>query len=45
MPTMRFERTALAQLLAGGCAVVFGLIEYAQAQPGAAPYAAAAARL
>ena len=37
MPTMRFERIALAQLLAGGCAVVFGLIEHAQAQPGYVP--------
>jgi hypothetical protein len=34
MPTGRFERIALAQLLVGGCAVVFGLIEHAQAQPG-----------
>ena len=32
MPTRRFERIALAQLLVGGCAVVFGLIELAQAQ-------------
>src|SRR5262249_43945737 len=33
----RFERIALVQMLAGGCAVVFGacvLIEHAQAQPG-----------
>jgi hypothetical protein len=34
MPTRRFE---LAQLLVGGCAVVFGLIELAQAQPGYVP--------
>src|SRR5262252_1476349 len=37
MPTRRFERIALVQMLAGGCAVVFGvcvLIEHAQAQPG-----------
>ena len=33
MPTRRFERIILAQLLVGGCAVVFGLIEHAQAQP------------
>jgi hypothetical protein len=35
MPTRRFERIALAQLLVGGCAVVFSacvLIELAQAQ-------------
>jgi hypothetical protein len=35
MPTRRFERIALAQLLVGGCAVVFSLcdlIEPAQAQ-------------
>lgn len=40
MPTRRFERVALAQLLVGGCAVVFGacvLIEHAQAQPGFVP--------
>ena len=40
MPTRRFGRIALAQLLASGCAVVFGsciLIEYAQAQPGYVP--------
>jgi len=36
MPTRRFERT-LAQILVGGCAVVFGLIELAQAQPGYVP--------
>jgi len=35
--TRRFERIALAQLLVGGCAVVFGLIEHAQAQPGYVP--------
>ena len=37
MLTRRFERIALVQMLAGGCAVVFGacvLIEHAQAQPG-----------
>ena len=34
MPTRRFE---LAQLLVSGCAVVFGLIELAQAQPGYVP--------
>jgi hypothetical protein len=33
MPTRRFERIALAQLLVGGCAIVFGLIGHAQAQP------------
>src|SRR6516225_8834692 len=33
MLTTRFERIALVQMLAGGCAV-FGLIEHAQAQPG-----------
>jgi len=35
MPTTRFERIALARLLAGGCAVIFGAcvqIEHAQAQ-------------
>jgi len=32
MPTRR-----LAQILVGGCAVVFGLIELAQAQPGYVP--------
>src|SRR3974390_111760 len=37
MPTRRFERIALAQLLLVGCAVVFGLIELAQAQPGYVP--------
>ena len=34
MPTRRFERLALAQLLVAGWAVVFCLIEFAQAQPG-----------
>src|SRR6516225_1164068 len=34
MPTRRFER---ALLLVGGCAVVFGLIELAQAQQGYVP--------
>jgi hypothetical protein len=34
MPIRRFE---LAQLLVAGCAVVFGLIEIAQAQPGYVP--------
>jgi len=34
MPTRRFKR---AQLLLGGCAVVFGLIELAQAQQGYVP--------
>jgi hypothetical protein len=40
MLTRRFERIALAQILVGGCAVVFGacvLIEFAQAQPGYVP--------
>ena len=40
MPTRRFEREALAQLLVGGCAVAFCacvLIEHAQAQPGYVP--------
>ena len=40
MPTRRFERIALAQPLAGGCAVVFGacvLIQHAQAQQQVAP--------
>jgi hypothetical protein len=40
MPTRRFGRIALAQLLAAGCAVVFGacvLIENTQAQPGYVP--------
>jgi hypothetical protein len=39
MPTRKFERIALAQLLVGGC-VVFGacvMIEHAQAQPGYVP--------
>ena len=33
MPTRRFELIALVQILVGGCAVAFGLIEHAQAQP------------
>jgi hypothetical protein len=40
MPTRRFKRIALAQLLLSGCAVMFGvcaLIERAQAQPGYVP--------
>jgi len=40
MPTRRFEQIALAQILVGGCAVVFGacvLVELAQAQPGYVP--------
>jgi hypothetical protein len=40
MPTRRFEWIAPAQLLVGGCAVVFGaciLIEHPQAQPGYVP--------
>ena len=40
MFTRRFERIALAQLLAGGCAVVFGacvLIQHAQAQQQVVP--------
>ena len=40
MPTSRFDRIAPAQLLVGGCAVVFGacvLVELAQAQPGYVP--------
>jgi hypothetical protein len=36
MHTRRFERIALAQILVG-CAVLFGLIEHAQAQPGYVP--------
>ena len=39
MPTRRFERIALTELLVGGC-VVFGacvMIEHAQAQPGYVP--------
>jgi hypothetical protein len=43
MTTKRFEQIALAQLLVGGCAVVFGvciLIEHAQAQPVFIPHAA-----
>jgi hypothetical protein len=48
MPTRRFKRIALAQLLLSGCAVMFGvcvLIEHAQAQPVcASSYAAATAR-
>jgi hypothetical protein len=34
MPRRRFE---LAQFLVAGCAIVFGLIEIAQAQPGYMP--------
>jgi hypothetical protein len=40
MPTRRFKRIALAQLLPSGCAVMFGvcvLIEHPQAQPGYVP--------
>src|SRR5215472_18032097 len=40
VPTRRFGRIALAQLLASGCAVMFGacvLIQHAQAQPGYVP--------
>jgi hypothetical protein len=40
VPTRRFGRIALAQILASGCAVMFGacvLIEHAQAQPGYVP--------
>jgi hypothetical protein len=37
MPMRRFERIALAQILVGGCAVAFGLIQFAQAQPGYVP--------
>ena len=40
MPARIFERTALAQLLLSGSAVMFGicvLIEHAQAQPGYVP--------
>jgi hypothetical protein len=40
MPTRRFERIALAQILASGCAIAFSafiLIELAQAQPGYVP--------
>jgi hypothetical protein len=33
MPTRRFGRKALAQLLVGGCAVACVMIEHAQAQP------------
>jgi hypothetical protein len=39
MPTRRFERITLAHLLLGGFAVVFGLIEHAQAQPVNIPHA------
>ena len=40
MPTRRFERIALAQIIVAGCAVAFSacvLIELAQAQPGYVP--------
>ena len=37
MPTRRFEWRALAQLLVGGCEIVFGLIGHAQVQPGYVP--------
>jgi hypothetical protein len=40
MPTRRFKRIALAQLLLSGCAVMLGvcvLIEHAKAQPGYVP--------
>jgi hypothetical protein len=40
MPTRRFKRIALAQLLLSGCAIMFGvcvLIEHPQAQPGYVP--------
>ena len=40
MPTRRFKRIALAQLLLSGCAVIFGvcvLIEHAQAQQPSVP--------
>jgi hypothetical protein len=40
MPTRRFGRIALAQMLVAGCAVAYGacvLIEHAQAQPGYVP--------
>jgi hypothetical protein len=39
MPTRKFERITLAQLLVGGCAAVFGLIEQARAQPVNIPHA------
>jgi hypothetical protein len=40
MPARRFKRITLAQLLVGGCAIVFGahdLIEHAQAQQQVVP--------
>jgi len=37
MPTRRLERIPLTLLLVGACAVVFGLIERSQAQPGYVP--------
>src|SRR6516164_7737472 len=40
MPSRRFGRIALAQMLVAGCAVAFGacvLIEHARAQPGYVP--------
>ena len=40
MPTRRFERITLDQILLSGCAIMFGaciLIEHAQAQPGYVP--------
>ena len=39
MPMRRFKRITPAQLLMGGCVVVFGLIEHAQAQPVNIPHA------
>ena len=40
MPTRRFERITVDQILLSGCAIVFGaciLIKHAQAQPGYVP--------
>ena len=37
MPTRRFVRIALAHTLVCGCAVVFGLVQHAHAQPGYVP--------
>lgn len=39
MPVRRFKRVALAELLVGGCTIVFGLIEHAPAQPVNIPHA------
>ncbi len=37
MPMRRFKRIALAQFLLSGCAVMFGVCVFAQAQPGYVP--------